>query len=325
MISTSNLSLPSELNIIDVTLRDGIQNEETFVKTEAKLWIANQLIDAGFKKIEVGTFSHIKYVPQFKDILDVLEGLPKRDDVEYTVLALNTKACERAVDALDKGYQIDRVLCGQLATSEAYARKNMNRTHDELFREAEKNVKFLHDHGIKKTVANVGTIFGCPVSGPVPIERAHEFNERTFSIGFDEIEHSDTDGIANPRQVYEYFKTVLERYPDTNKHSFHIHDVRGMGMASYLAAALAGITVFDCSCGGIGGQVANIVDNIPVKGSGDYYFNGVRTGLVETSDFITMVNAMGIHTGVDESKVVRIVRMLERILGRNLYSSTSKL
>ncbi len=325
MMSNSKPVMPSHIDIIDVTLRDGIQNEETFVKTEAKLWIANQLIDAGFKKIEVGTFSHVKYVPQFKDILDVLLGLPQRDDVEYTALALNTKACERVVDALDKGCKIDRVLCGQLATSEAYARKNMNRTHEELFREAEKNVKFLHDHGIKKTVANVGTIFGCPVSGAVPIERAHEFNDRTFSIGFDEIEHSDTDGIANPKQVYEYFQTVLEKYPDTSKHSFHIHDVRGMGMASYLAAALAGITVFDCSCGGIGGQLANIVDNVPVKGSGDYYFQGVRTGLVETADFAGMLNSMGIDTGIDEEKVRRTVRMVERILGRKLYSSTSKL
>lgn len=321
----SYISTPSKINIIDVTLRDGIQNEEVFVQTDAKLWIANKLIEAGVKKIEVGTFSHIKYVPQFKDILEVLLALPKRDDIEYTVLALNTKACERVVDALDKGCKIDRVLCGQLATSEAYARKNMNRTHQELFKEAEKNVKFLHDHGIKKTVANVGTIFGCPVSGPVPIERAYEFNDRTFAIGFDEIEHSDTEGIANPKQVYEYFSNVLKKYPDANQHSFHIHDVRGMGMASYLAAALAGITVFDCSCGGIGGQVANIVDGIPVKGSGNYYYQGVRTGLVDSSDFISMINSMGIETGIEPAQMIAITHMLERILGHGVDSFTAKL
>ena len=152
------MKLPKKVEVMDVTLRDGFQHEEMFVPTEAKLWIANKLIDAGFTKFEVGTFSHIKYVPQFKDIEAVLKGLPKNENVEYTVLALNTKACERTVQALEDGAQIDRVLCGQLATSEAYARKNMNRTHEELFAEAEKNVKFLHDHGVKKVFANIGTI-----------------------------------------------------------------------------------------------------------------------------------------------------------------------
>ena len=320
----TQLFLPAKINVIDVTLRDGLQNEEVFVETDAKLWIAERLIDAGFKKIEVGTFSHVKYVPQFKDILDVLAGLPDRDDVEYTVLALNRKGCERVVDALDKGLKIDRVLCGQLATSEAYARKNMNRTHDELFAEAEKNVRFLHDHGVKKTVANIGTIFGCPIAGAVPIEKAYEFDDRAFSIGFDEIEHSDTEGIADPRKVYEYFVNVLEKYPDVSRHSFHVHDVYGMGLASYLAAAMAGITVFDATCGGIGGQVANIVNGVPVKGCGGYYYEGVRTGLVETGDFVGMLNRMNVETGIDDAKIAPITHMLERILGHKLDSFTAR-
>ena len=317
------LSFPQHVDIIDVTLRDGIQHEEVFVQTDAKLWIANRLIEAGFKRFEVGTFSHVKYVPQFKDIDQVLAGLPKRDDVEYTVLALNTKACERAVDALEKGMQIDRILCGQLATSEAYARKNMNRTHEELFQEAGHNVKFLHDHGVKHVFANVGTIFGCPLQGEVPIERAYEFVDRTFDIGFDEIEHTDTEGTAAPDIVYEYFCNVLEKYPDKRMHSFHVHDVCGMGMTSYYAAAQAGVTTFDCAIGGIGGQLANIVDGVPVKGTGEYYYDNCRTGLVETCDFVSMLNRMKVDTGIDEHRCYGICRMLEKILGRRLDSFTS--
>lgn len=308
------------IDVLDVTLRDGLQHEEIFVPTEAKLYIANQLIEAGFKNIEVGTFSHVKYVPQFKDIEKVLEGLPKRDDVQYTVLALNTKACERVADALDKGAKIDRVLCGQLATSEAYARKNMNRTHKELFAEAEKNVKFLHSIGIKKVFANVGTIFGCPVQGKVSLERAYEFCDRIFDLGFDEIEHSDTEGLATPDVVYEYFTKVFSIYPDRRMHSFHVHDVRGMGLATYYAAMEAGITTFDCTLGGIGGQVANIVDKVPCKGTGDYYYNNCRTGLVETCDFIGMLEEMKIGTGIDVEKTVKTCMMLEKILGRRLDS-----
>lgn len=318
-------SLPKSVDVIDVTLRDGFQHEEIFVPTEAKLWIAERLMNAGFKRIEIGTFSHIKYVPQFKDILEVLKGLPHRDDVEYTVLALNTKACERVAQALEEGVQIDRVLCGQLATSEAYARKNMNRTHEELFLEAEKNVKFLHSLGIKKVFANIGTIFGCPIQGEVPIERAYEFADRAFDIGFDEIEHSDPDGIADPERVYNYFSHVMKAYPDTSMHSFHVHDVRGMGMASYYAAMEAGVETFDCTLGGIGGQVANIVDRVPVKGIGSYYFDTKRTGLVETCDFVSMLNTMGIETGIDEKKCYQIEQMVERILGRTLDSFTASM
>lgn len=316
-------NLPKKVDILDVTLRDGFQHEEIFIPTESKLWIANKLIDAGFKRIEIGTFSHVKYVPQFKDILEVLKALPRDNSVEYTVLALNTKACERVAEALEAGIQIDRVLCGQFATSEAYARKNMNRTHEELFAEAESNVKFLHRIGIKKVFANIGTIFGCPIQGKISIEMAYEFADRAFDIGFDEIEHSDPDGIATPRTVYEYFSKIMSKYPDAKMHSFHVHDIRGMGMASYYAAMEAGVTAFDCSMGGIGGQVANIVDNVPVKGVGDYYFEQERTGLVETCDFVTMLNEMQIETGIDEKKCYRIEKMVERILERRLDSYTS--
>ena len=304
-------------------MRDGLQNEEKFLPLEGKLHIAEKLIDAGVKKIEVGSMSHVKYVPQFRDIDDLMRALPKRDDVEYTVLALNKKAVERVVKLLEEGIKIDRVLTGQLATSEAYAKKNMNRTHEELFLEAEKNVKLLHDAGIKKVVGNIGTIFGCPIQGEVPIEKAYEFADRMFQIGFDEIEHSDPDGKATPKDILEYFSVVLEKYPDPSKHSFHIHDIRGTGIAGYYAAMMAGIINFDCTIGGIGGQVANFMDGLPIKGTGEYYFESRRTGLVSTEDFTTMVNEMGIETGIDHKKLYKLGLELEKMLGRELHSFTS--
>lgn len=317
------IELPKKINIIDITMRDGLQNEEKFLPLEGKLHIAEKLIDAGVKKIEVGSMSHVKYVPQFRDIDDLMRALPKRDDVEYTVLALNKKAVERVVKLLEEGIKIDRVLTGQLATSEAYAKKNMNRTHEELFLEAEKNVKLLHDAGVKKVVGNIGTIFGCPIQGEIPIEKAYEFADRMFQIGFDEIEHSDPDGKATPKDILEYFSVVLEKYPDPSKHSFHIHDIRGTGIAGYYAAMMAGIINFDCTIGGIGGQVANFMDGLPIKGTGEYYFEARRTGLVSTEDFTTMVNEMGIETGIDHKKLYKLGLELEKMLGKELHSFTS--
>lgn len=251
------LKLPEQIDVIDITMRDGLQNEEHYVPLEAKLYLADRLIKAGFKRLEVGSISHVAYVPQFKDVDELLLKLPKDVDVEYTVLALTPKAIERVGGLLDRGAKIDRVLTGQIATSEAYAMKNMRRTHQQLFDEAEKNVKALHDMGIKRVAGNIGTVFGCPIQGKVSIERAYEFVDRMFDIGFDEVEHSDSDGIATPRDIADYFQVILEKHPDPARHSFHIHDIRGMGIAGYYAAMLAGIRTFDCTVGGIGGQVAN--------------------------------------------------------------------
>jgi len=286
------LKLPEKIEIIDVTMRDGLQNEEIFVPLDGKLYIANKLIAAGVKRIEVGSLSHVKYVPQFKDIDELLFQLPRREDVEYTILALNAKAVERAVKLVEQGAKIDRVLTGQIATSEAYARKNMNRTHEELFADAEINVKRLHDAGIKKVVANIGTIFGCPIQGDVPIERAYEFVDRCLELGFDEIEHSDPDGKATPKDITEYFEVIMSRHQDASRHSF---------------------------------QVANFVDRVPVKGIGEYYFDSRRTGLVSTEDFVTMANDMGIVTGIDEKILYGLGMDLEKMLGRKLSSFTSSL
>lgn len=318
-----NLKLPEHINIIDITMRDGLQNEEHFVPLDAKLYMANQLIAAGLKHIEVGSISHVKYVPQFKDVDELLLALPKHEDVEYTVLALTPKAIERVEGLLERGAKIDRVLTGQIATSETYAMKNMKRTHEQLFTEAAQNVTALHEMGIKKVVGNIGTIFGCPIQGKVPIEKAYEFADRMFEIGFDEIEHSDPDGIATPVDIFNYCTTILKKYPDKSMHSFHIHDIRGSGIAGYLAAMMAGITTLDCTIGGIGGQVANFLDGVPVKGIGEYYFHCRRTGLVSTEDFTTMVNDMGIHTGIDHQKLYALGRDMEKILNRKLHSLTS--
>ena len=93
-----------------------------------------------------------------------------------------------------------------------------------------------------------------------------------------------------------------------------------MGLAAYYAAMEAGVTAFDCTLGGIGGQVANIVDKVPCKGTGDYYYNDCRTGLVETCDFAGMLDIMKIDTGIETEKTIKICNMLEKILGRRLDS-----
>lgn len=308
------------ITLIDTTLRDGLQHEEHYMSLEHRLELLNMLIDAGVKKIEVGSFAHPVYLPQFRQIDDFALMLPQREGVEYTFLALNRQAAERAVRLKAQGAPIHRVLTGQLATSEAYARKNMNRTHEELFREAEELVQMLHEGGIRRVAGNVGTIWGCPIGGKMPLEKAYDFAARLFNMGFDEIEHADTEGTATPEETARYCSEIMRRWPDPSMHVLHIHDVTGMGLASYYAAMKEGICQFEATLGGIGGQPANSMDGSPVRGTGTYYYENGRTGLVSLEDFAAMLARMGYETGVDLDKLVAAGRRTEQLLNRPLDS-----
>ena len=101
---------------------------------------------------------------------------------------------------------------------------------------------------------------------------------------------------------------------------FHIHDARGMGIACYFAAMQAGITRFETTLGGLGGWPANFVSGVPVPGLTGLTEVSRHPGLVSTEDFLVMLDAMGIETGIDTDKVLRLGRMVERIVGRDLWS-----
>jgi hydroxymethylglutaryl-CoA lyase len=144
-------------------------------------------------------------------------------------------------------------------------------------------------------------------------------------MGADDVEHADHDGSASPDRVYQYFSMLLDAIPNPEKHIAHFHTTRGWGLANVLAALQAGITNYESTMGGTGGQPANFVDGVPVTGTGSYYYKDPNiVGLVSTEDMVVMMDEMGIDTGVDVDKVLEIGRMVEKILGRNLRSEAIK-
>lgn len=93
-----------------------------------------------------------------------------------------------------------------------------------------------------------------------------------------------------------------------------------MGLGAYYAALTAGVTQFESTLGGIGGQPANILDRVPVPGTGEYYVTARRSGLVCTEDLVSMLDAMYIDTGIDVRKIFSLGRRVEQILRRDLWS-----
>lgn len=314
------LILPKKVSIADLTLRDGLQNEEHVIPTDAKLFLINGLIDAGFREMEVTAFAPPKYQPQFRDWEDVLKGLPQRDDVVYSCVTTSPKATERAFDARGKGYRVDRILLGIMPGSEKMTKLISGLDYPRAWKWIEETVKKAHQLKMQVNVFISG-IFSPPTEGGrSPLEEAFEFVKRLLDMGVDDIEHPDHDGEATPDEVYHYFVRIMERYPDPKLHVFHIHDARGMGLACYFAAMMAGINRFETCLGGIGGFPAAFVNGVPTGGLKWVSEVARRPGLVSTEDFVVMLDGMNIGADVDIEKVLNLGKWLERILGRETWS-----
>ncbi len=325
-----SLTYPKQIVLGDITVRDGFQHEEKFIPTDAKIWLAEQLVLAGVKRIEVTNFGNPVGMPQFKDADQVMRGIrnsPKiahlLPETEITAVTIREKAVERAIKAKKDGYGPDRILM-MVSTSESHHRKNSGLSLEDYWKMAEEAIQMAHEGGVKVN-GTVSTIWGCPIEGPTDPKKALEFTQRWLEIGADDVEHADHDGSASPNRVYDYFKMIMEAIPDPSKHIAHFHTTRGWGTANVLAALQAGITHFESTLGGIGGQPANFVDGVPVSGTGSYYYKDPSlVGLVSTEDMLVMMDEMGIDTQVNIDKMLSIGNMVERIVGRRLRSESIK-
>ena len=322
------MKYPKKVTIGDITVRDGFQHEETFIPTEAKLWLLEELILAGFKHLEVTNFGNPKGMPQFKDADNLFKLIRsskkvkgKLDDVVLTAITIRERAIMRAIEAKKEGYGPDRILL-MVSTSEAHQIKNSGLTLPEYWKMSEEWIKKAKDAGLKIN-GTVSTIWGCPIAGPTDPKTAIEFTNRWFDIGVDDVEHADHDGSASPDRVYDYYSRLLESVEKPEKQIAHFHTTRGWGLANVLAALQAGITNYESTMGGIGGQPANFVSGIPVSGTGAYYYKDAENvGLTSTEDMVVMMDEMGIDTGLDIDRVLEIGPIVEKICGRRLRSES---
>lgn len=322
------MNYPKKVTIGDITVRDGFQHEEKFIPTEAKLWLAEELLLCGFRHIEVTNFGNPKGMPQFKDAEELFKKIraSKRighllKDVKLTAITIREKAIERAIEARKEGWGPDRILC-MVSTSESHQFKNSGLTIDEYFKMCKEWIPKAIDAGMKVN-GTVSTIWGCPIEGPTEMSKAIDFTKRWFDIGATDVEHADHDGSASPDRVYRYYSMLMDEFGSPEKHIVHFHTTRGWGLANVLASLQAGMTNYESTMGGIGGQPANFVDGVPVPGTGDYYYKDpMIVGLVSTEDMVVMMDEMGIDTGLDIDRVLETGKMVERIVGRRLRSET---
>ena len=324
--------MPKKVTIGDITVRDGFQHLEKFISTRAKLFYAQELIFAGCRNIEVTNLGNPYLLPQFSDAEEVLSHLrsdmfkrrcKKRgvnpDDVCITAVTIREPAVDKAIELKEKGIGPDRVLM-MVSTEEEHHFANSGTTLPMYWKEAERCIKKCHDAGIKMC-GTVSTIWGSPIAGATELKDAVEFTKRWLEIGASDIEHADHDGSASAPDVYRYFSMILDEIPKTDLHLAHFHETKRVAAASILAALQAGITNFEATMGGMGGQPANFLDDCPVPGTGEYYYEDPRyVGLNCLEDMLVQIDEMGIEHGYDVDQVLWLGKQMERTAGQRLRS-----
>jgi len=197
---------------------------------------------------------------------------------------------------------------------------NSGTTLSMYWKEAEICIQKAADAGIKMC-GTVSTIWGSPITGATRLEDAVEFTKRWLSIGAYDIEHADHDGSASAAQVYRYFSMILDEIPVPEVHLAHFHETKRVASASVLAALQAGITRFEGTLGGLGGQPANFLDDCPMRGTGEYYYKDPRyVGLITMEDLLVMIDELGIEHGYDVDRVLWLGEKMEKTIGRRLRS-----
>lgn len=299
--SLAEPTLPLSAEIIDVGLRDGLQTQEKYVPVDMKVAIAERLIAAGVRRIQVTSFVNPRLVPQMADADAVCARLPQRDDVVYNALVLNVRGLERAHAA-----GIRHVDTG-VPASETLSRMNANSSIEEGMARMAEIVARAHELGMTVR-GGVQTAFGCVYEGAIDRGRVVALARRFLAMGVDELSLSDSAGLGNPQQIRRIVQEVLPLAGDTPL-VLHLHDTRGMGLANLLSALKSGVRAFDTSFGGLGGCP---------------FIRGAK-GNIATEDTVHMLHAMGITTGIDLSGVAAVSRDLEAFFGAELPAKMHRL
>lgn len=291
------MQLPSEITICEVGLRDGLQNEKVIPSTQEKLSILRELIDAGFKVIEVGSFMHPKRVPQMADTDELFKAMAgENPGVELRALIPNLRGVQRAVDCGCKKVKLN------VSASRQHNLKNLNMTPEQSVAGFADCVQMAHDNCIVIS-GSISMPFASPWEGRIPQEDVDAIIEAYLKVGISEISLSDASGMAVPNQVYDTCRHVREKYPQCTWW-LHFHNTRGMAMANVMAAMEAGMTQFDGSFGGLGGCP----------------FVPGAAGNLSTEDVLHMCLESGIETGIDVRKVMSIARKVQQLLGHTTDS-----
>lgn len=289
------------VEIVDVSPRDGLQNEPTLITSENKLDLIRRAIAAGSRRIEVTSFVNPRAVPQMADAEAVCAGLPIHEDVTYIGLVMNQRGAARAL-ATGRIDQLGAVV----VTTDSFAMANQGQTSDGSLAAAQEIIAVARAAG-KTGQVTIGAAFGCPFEGEVAQARVVKMAAALAEAQPAEIALADTIGVGNPAQVSALIQAVRAAVPAIPIR-VHFHNTRGTGLANVWAAVAAGAVTVDTALGGLGGCP----------------FAPGAAGNVSTEDVVYMLERAGIHTGLDLSQLIAANHWLSGLMQRSLPGMVAK-
>nr|WP_276308154.1 hydroxymethylglutaryl-CoA lyase [Lysobacter silvestris] len=292
--------MPSQVRIVEVGARDGLQNEKAFVSTADKIALIERLADCGLQSIEATAFVSPKWVPQMADAVEVYSGLHRKPGVRYPVLVPNLQGYERA-----RSVGVEEIAVFT-AASEAFNRKNINAGIDESIERFRPVMDAAKSDGIAVR-GYVSTVLGCPFQGEVPLSDVVRVAKALHELGCYEVSLGDTIGVGTPAKARAMVHAVAQEVP-VSALAVHFHDTWGQALANILACLEEGVAVVDSSVAGTGGCP---------------YAPGA-TGNVASEDVVYMLQGLGIETGVDLAKLADTGRWLAGVLGHDSNSRAGK-
>lgn len=283
---------PAErVTVNDVGPRDGLQNQSKVLTPEERLSLVRALRNAGVGHIEVGAFVSPKAVPAMAGADRILAGLDPSDDAVYTVLIPNLKGYELAVEAGA------RSVCMVLYGSDGMAQANARMTAAEADQATLTILQKAKEDGVRVT-ATMAVAFECPFDGPVDSRRVLDSAALFLDRGADEFCVADTIGAANPAQVRDLARELVDMN-GAQRLGFHFHDTRALGLANVYAAVESGARKFDSSIGGLGGCP----------------FAPGASGNVATEDVVMMLEQMGFDTGINLPQLLQAADLAQQLTG----------
>jgi len=293
-----------DILISEVGPRDGLQSIEAIMPTAAKkAWIDAEAA-AGVREIEVASFVPPRLLPQMADAAEIVAHAKTIAGLDVVALVPNYKGAENAIRA-----GADKIGL-PLSCSETHSKANLKKTHDQVIDEVRKIAALLATLPADRRPGfegSLSTAFGCTLEGIVPETQVVALAVRLVEAGVDELSLSDTTGYANPTQVRRLIRLVRAEVGADKLDGVHLHNTRGLGLANVVAALEEGITTVDSSLGGLGGCP----------------FAPGASGNIVTEDLAFMLDAMGLETGIDLDKLIRVRDIvLAALPGEQMYGFT---
>ena len=292
------MNLPNKVNIVEVSARDGLQNESP-VSTQAKIRLINLLSDTGLTHIEAGSFVSPKWVPQMADSLDVMKKITRRHNVIYSALTPNVQGFEKALEAGATQVAIFT------SSSEGFCQHNINCSIADSLTRFEPVMELAAKHNIPVR-GYLSCVADCPYDGPTKPEQVARVANLLMELGCYEVSLGDTIGTGTPIRIAKMLEAVQVKVP-TNKLAVHFHDTWGQALANIYQALTMGINTIDSSVAGLGGCP---------------YAHGA-SGNVATEDVLYLCQGLGIETGVDLELLAKAGWMISEELNRQPISKVS--